>query len=140
MVKSKTITVKLQNIPEGRPNMNGRVYTKEVIDSMVRATAEEPAPVRSGLMNPSDRDDVRLTVGRAKVIRKDDGLYTEVTLAGKDGAEICEALESGKLVAVTDGMASVTIRPDGMTVVNDFTLNRISLLPPEEAGLREEMT
>lgn len=128
------IRAKLQNLPEGQPNVNGRVYTKEAIDGMVRATAEELAPVRVGQMKPNDRDDVRLTVGRAKVIRKDDDLYVEVTLAG-NGAEIVEALENGKLVAVTDGMGKVSMRPDGVTVVEDFTLNHIALIAPERAGL-----
>jgi len=137
-IVNKKILAKLQNIPEGQPNVNGRVYTKEVIDSMVLATAEEPVLVRIGQMKPNERDDVRLTVGRAKVVRKDDGPYIEVTLAGRPGLEIEELLKNGKLVAVTDGMGKVSIGPGGVTVVDDFTLNRISLITPERAGLAYE--
>lgn len=138
MAKNRTLTVKLQNIPEGQSNVNGRVYTKEALDCMVRSTAEEPVLVQVGQAEPNNPVDLRATVGRAKVVRKDDGHYIEVTLIGKGGADIVEALGDGKLVAVTDGMGKASMRTDGITVVEDFTLKHIMLITPEKAGLKPE--
>lgn len=105
-----------------KPNQNGRIYKREVVESALQHFGSKPVPIQRDL-EPNGVPRLANTLGSAKLAIKGGDLVAECSLLVAD--KISAGLEDGTLSVVPCGTGKLL--QDG--TVTDYEINYLAVTP-----------
>ena len=127
--------MKVKILEFDKPNLNNRIYPREVMEKAIKKYEEEyiknnRAFIFSNIPTEIDNDDLRHIIGRVNSIKtENDKVVVEIEKLNVNNAdEFWPLIEQGKMSVRTSGIGTITKQSDGTWIIgSDYQLTTMFL-------------